>query len=276
MRAFHILIVDDDPIARTALAALMRKLGFTNVDQAVNGFEALRLLISRQYDLIFLDNLMPVMSGLEFLRRCKCGGILDGSAVVMITTAADTTTIKAIRDEKLKMDDFIIKPLERTVIAAKVDRLLQSGKTAPTRRLIDPSALPEGVAKGQFLSITTESRGGSAAITLFGFFLNDDRQFVKDLPDAIAGRAETTIALDLSNVLMIDEFGLGMLLLINGVATLAGKRLGMVLDELTIKNRLVGLGLSRIIPVLEAAPEAGPDQRQVLPGHFVQRAADLG
>ena len=91
MRAFHILIVDDDKIVRMTLEALLRKLGFNNIEQAANGFEALKLLISRQYDLIFLDNMMPVMSGLEFLRRCKCGGVLDWTTVDRCTTSGSTS-----------------------------------------------------------------------------------------------------------------------------------------------------------------------------------------
>lgn len=274
MRAFHILIVDDDGVVRTALEALLRKLGFSTIDQAANGFEALKLLISRQYDLIFLDNLMPVMSGLEFLRRCKCGSVLDWTTVIMLTAAADNGTIKAIRDESLKVDDVIIKPLDRAVIAAKVDRLLHHTKTAPARRLVQLAALPAKANKGLFLTIDSESAGDTATIRLFGFFLNDDRHFVKDLPDSISTRPEKAIALDLVNVLMIDEFGLGMLLLVNGVATLGGKRLGVVLDEKTIKNQLVTLGLTKIIPVIETAPRQ--PGLEMMPGHYDTRAVILG
>ena len=107
--------------------------------------------------------------------------------------------------------------------------------------------------KGSFLSIETVSDGAIATIRMFGFFLNDDRKLVKDLPDIISGMAESTILLDFSNVLMIDEFGLGMLLLMNGVATMAGKRFEMLLDEKTAGKRLNSIGLSRIIPVHKGA-----------------------
>ena len=276
MRAFNILIVDDDKIVRMTLDSLLRKLGFSTIDQAANGFEALKLLIARQYDLIFLDNLMPVMSGLEFLRRCKYGGILDGTTVVMLTGTAGTDTISAIRDEALRIDDFIIKPLDRAVISAKIDRLLHNAKTAPARRLLQIDSLPPGTSKGDFLSITTETTDETATIRMFGFFLNDDRQFIKDLPDSIASRPEKAIVLDLTNLLMIDEFGLGMLLLVNGVATMCGKRLAMTLDEKTIKNQLVALGLTRIIPLIEAAPAVPDAAAAPLPGRDDERAALLG
>ncbi|MEI6558290.1 MAG: response regulator [Rhodospirillaceae bacterium] len=274
MRAFHILIVDDDSVVRMALEALLRKLSFSNIDQAANGFDALTLLIGRQYDLIFVDNAMPVMSGLEFLRRCKCGSVLDWTTVIMLTASADGAIVSAIRDEALKVDDFIIKPFDRKVVGAKLDRLLRSEKTSPVQRLIQLASLPADSRKGAFLSITSESRDEVATVRLFGFFLNDDRHFVKDLPDTISSRPEPSIILDLSNVLMIDEFGLGMLLLINGVATMAQKRLALSLDDKTIKGRLVALGLSQIIPVIDDTAERPVRQatavagRELLPGRY--------
>ncbi|MEI7609886.1 MAG: response regulator [Rhodospirillaceae bacterium] len=274
MRPFHILIVDDDKIVRMTLEATLKKLGFSTIDQAADGLEALKLLIFRQYDLIFLDNLMPRMSGLEFLRRCKCGAILDWTTVVMITTAADRTTVGAIRDEGLKIDDLIIKPLDRAVIAAKVDRLLHSARSAPARRLLELASLPGDIKRGIFLSICSEGRGDTASIRLFGFFLNDDRHFVKDLSDSVSSRGEKSIVLDLVNVLMIDEFGLGMLLLVNGVATMAGKRLGMVVDEKTIGGRLLSLGVDRIIPVIDPLPAS--DEQGPMPGRYGPRDVILG
>ena len=252
MRAFLILIVEDNESIRVALTTLLRKLSFNNIDLAPNGYEALKLLITRQYDLIFLDNLMPVMSGLEFLRRCKCGSILDWTTVMMVTAAADGDTVNAIRDEALKVDEFVIKPLDFKVISSKIDRLLRSDRNSPVQRLIQVDSLSNAAQKGSFLSISSKKHDDTVIIQMFGFFLNDDRKLVKDIPDIITNMSENIIAIDLRNVLMIDEFGLGMLLLMNGVATMAGKQFGMILDEKTIGNRLTGLGLPLIIPVRTA------------------------
>ena len=82
MRSFHILIVEDDPLLSKALKAMLADMSFRNIDVAENGFAALRMLISSQYDLILLDNQMPVISGLELLRRCKSGCILDWTTVI--------------------------------------------------------------------------------------------------------------------------------------------------------------------------------------------------
>ena len=250
MRAFHILIVEDNKSIGIALETFLRKQSFNNIDLALNGLDALKLLITKQYDLIFLDNQMPVMSGLEFLRRCKCGTILDGTTVMMVTAAADGDTVNAIRQEALKVDEFVVKPLDFKVISAKIDRLLRSSKTSPVQRLIQFESLRGDIQKGVFLSFATESQDDVAIIRMFGFFLNDDRKIVKDLPEIVTDMSEKSISIDLTNVLMIDEFGLGMLLLINGVATMSGKQVGMILDDKTIGKRLTSLGFPQIIPVV--------------------------
>jgi two-component system cell cycle sensor histidine kinase/response regulator CckA len=68
-----VLIVDDDPVIRNLIAALLRRRGFLVV-QAANGEEALTLLGSEQnqggqseYDLLLIDLMMPKLSGWEVL-----------------------------------------------------------------------------------------------------------------------------------------------------------------------------------------------------------------
>ena len=210
MHAFHILIVEDNDSLRTFLDMSLRKLSFNNIDHAPNGLEALKLLIANKYDLIFLDNKMPIMTGIDFLLRCKYGDILDWSTVVMITAVADHETIKTIKSESLKVDEFMVKPIDVTVLSSKIDRLLQSAKTNPIQKLIQMSNFVE--FKGSFLSINTEVKNDVVTVQMFGFFLNDDRELVKELPDRIANIPQQTIVIDLTNILMIDEFGFGFLL----------------------------------------------------------------
>ncbi len=257
MRPFQILIVEDDDILSRALKAMLMGMSFRNIDQAGNGFDALKMLISNQYDLIFLDNQMPEMSGLELLRRCKSGSILNWTTVVMITGGADSATINAIRSEELKVDEFIVKPIDFRLLSGKVDRLLR-GKNSPVQRLVELESLPDDVQQGSFLSIANQTSGDTATISLFGFFLNDDRNLVKGMPEQIAAMPEEAIVLDLSNVLMIDEVGIGVLLLTNSVAAMAGKRLSMIVDDRTIGKRLAGLGLTRIIPTVDKSSDARP------------------
>ncbi len=67
----RILIVDDHPLTRDALAALLTQQGFDVVGEAADGNEALSLVRTLQPDLVLLDLTMPGMDGLTALPRIR-------------------------------------------------------------------------------------------------------------------------------------------------------------------------------------------------------------
>ena len=68
MSAKRILVTEDDPSIRALLATILRHANY-EVDTANNGQEAVRKASQTAYDVIVLDLMMPVMSGLEVLER---------------------------------------------------------------------------------------------------------------------------------------------------------------------------------------------------------------
>ena len=70
----RILVVDDHPLTRDALASLLAQGGFDVVGEAADGAEALELAQSLQPDLVLLDLSMPGMDGLSALPRPPGGG----------------------------------------------------------------------------------------------------------------------------------------------------------------------------------------------------------
>ncbi len=66
----RIMIVDDEPMVRTALARLLALKGHT-VRQAASGAEALALANTEQFDIVFTDHGMPEMSGIELARALR-------------------------------------------------------------------------------------------------------------------------------------------------------------------------------------------------------------
>jgi DNA-binding NarL/FixJ family response regulator len=67
----RILIVDDHPLTRDALAALLTQQGFDVVGEAADGNEAVALVGTLQPDLVLLDLTMPGMDGLTALPRIR-------------------------------------------------------------------------------------------------------------------------------------------------------------------------------------------------------------
>jgi two-component system chemotaxis response regulator CheY len=86
--AVRVLIIDDSSAMRKVLALALRKAKaeVSEVWEAGNGREALNLLEGKTPELILCDIYMPVMGGLEFLKRRKGLAALTDIPVVMIST----------------------------------------------------------------------------------------------------------------------------------------------------------------------------------------------
>jgi two-component system chemotaxis response regulator CheY len=88
MKNLRALIIDDSSVMRKIVERSLRQAGLelSEVREASNGAEALTLLAKSAVDLILCDINMPVMDGLEFVRRLKEVDTAKAVPVVMITT----------------------------------------------------------------------------------------------------------------------------------------------------------------------------------------------
>lgn len=102
----RILIVDDEPSVRSALRRTLRKEGY-ELSFAESAAEALEMLSRDQPDLIVSDHLMPEMTGLEFLQRCR---LLypEVGRIVLTGQAEMETVVAAINDGAVFR--FLTKP----------------------------------------------------------------------------------------------------------------------------------------------------------------------
>ena len=94
--AVRILIVDDHPLTRDALASLLNQGGFDVVGEAADGTEALELARSLQPDLVLLDLSMPGLDGLAVLPRLR--SVCSTCEVVVLTASGtEDNLLSAIR-----------------------------------------------------------------------------------------------------------------------------------------------------------------------------------
>ncbi len=93
--AIRALIVDDSSVMRKIVERSLRQAGIelTEVLEAGNGAEALKVLAGNQVDLILSDINMPVMDGLEFVRQLNASGAAAQTPVVMITTEGSESNV---------------------------------------------------------------------------------------------------------------------------------------------------------------------------------------
>jgi two-component system chemotaxis response regulator CheY len=105
----RLLVVDDALFMRKMIRGVAAEAGWEVAGEAANGEEAIALYERLKPDLVTMDLVMPLMGGLEALRRIRES---DPEAQIIVVTALDQkqALMDSIRDGAL---DFIVKPFER-------------------------------------------------------------------------------------------------------------------------------------------------------------------
>ena len=116
----RILVVDDEPNARAALAELLRDEGYS-VDTASDGFKALPKLEEFAPDLLLTDLRMPGLNGIELLRKARAVDP-EMAAVVMTAHGEVETAVAAMREGAA---DYLSKPLVFDELKIVLERALE-------------------------------------------------------------------------------------------------------------------------------------------------------
>jgi len=112
-----IIIVDDEPLARSRLLAMITELDAGEVvGEADNGADALRLMEQVAPDIVLLDIRMPGMDGIEVARHLAA--TLRPPAVIF-TTAYDSHALAAIETNAV---DYLLKPIRKPRLQAALER----------------------------------------------------------------------------------------------------------------------------------------------------------
>jgi len=109
---YRVLVVDDNVINRKVATAMLASYGF-QIHEASSGTAAIELVKKNQYDMIFMDHMMPEMDGMETTRiiQSECKETADNAIIVALTANA----IQGAREMYLEngFKDFLSKPFER-------------------------------------------------------------------------------------------------------------------------------------------------------------------
>ena len=112
-----VLIVDDEPVGRDTLEALLFNQGY-HLAFASDGVEALAKTAELTPDLILLDVMMPGMDGFEVCRRLRADPVLAEVPVILVTALDDSES--RLRGIEAGADDFVTKPYNRAELRARV------------------------------------------------------------------------------------------------------------------------------------------------------------
>ena len=143
LRPFHILVVDDEEIARTNVQHILAKEGY-QVKTAANGLEALEIAGKEVFDLILTDLKMDKMDGLQLLEAVK--DVAPHAAVVMITGFATVDTAVAAMQKGAV--HYLSKPIKIEELRATVKKIFEKKRTLQkTRGPVLCFAGPPGTGK---------------------------------------------------------------------------------------------------------------------------------
>ena len=77
-----VLVVDDYKTMVRIICNLLKQIGFTTVDEASDGHQALELMTTRTYQLVISDWNMAPMTGLDLLKKVRADGELEAAVLL--------------------------------------------------------------------------------------------------------------------------------------------------------------------------------------------------
>jgi pilus assembly protein CpaE len=178
MAGEKILCVDDEDAIRKLCTVYLAKRGY-RVEAVANGVEALRIDESKgPPDLVVTDVNMPLMNGLELVKRLREDRRTARTPIIVLSAAKQEQDILAGYSHGA--DDYIGKPIDLAVLAAKIETILRQ-----TRGLVaDVIAAPRKLA---VVIAFAHGKGGVGATTL-----------AANVASALAAEGKSVVLLDLN------------------------------------------------------------------------------
>ena len=117
------LVVDDFPTMRRIARSLLKELGFTNVDEAEDGQDALNKLRAGNFEFVVSDWNMPNLDGLEMLKEIRQDDALKDLPVLMVTAEAKKENI--IAAAQAGANGYVVKPFTAATLEEKLNKIFE-------------------------------------------------------------------------------------------------------------------------------------------------------
>ena len=121
------LVVDDEPMNLNVASGLFRKYGML-VDTALSGAEAIRLCRENEYDIVFMDHMMPEMDGVEAMKHIRHHAEKEHREISVVALTANA--LSSAREMFLAegFDGFVSKPIEIPELERVLKRILPKNR----------------------------------------------------------------------------------------------------------------------------------------------------
>ncbi len=118
-----ILIVDDMSTMRRIIRTILNQLGYTNIEEAEHGKQALAKLKKERYDFVITDWNMPEMDGLTLVKEIRNDPELKDIPILMVTAEAKKENV--IEALKAGVNNYIVKPFTPEVLKEKMEKIFK-------------------------------------------------------------------------------------------------------------------------------------------------------
>ncbi|MGE0529283.1 MAG: response regulator [Bdellovibrionales bacterium] len=127
------LLVDDFEIVRVMLRNILVEQGFSAIDEARDGRQAIAKLTDahstgQPFDVILCDWNMPEVTGMDVLEYCRSESAYRELPFIMITAEADQASVIAAL--KAGATDYLVKPIVPEILARKVNKIMGKNQGA--------------------------------------------------------------------------------------------------------------------------------------------------
>jgi two-component system chemotaxis response regulator CheY len=117
-KSMKVLVVDDYKTMVRLIQNLLKELGFTNLDEASDGQEALAKLKRDTYGLVISDWNMEPMTGYELLQAVRADEDLKSLPFILVT--AESKIENVVMAKKAGVNNYIVKPFNAATLKQKM------------------------------------------------------------------------------------------------------------------------------------------------------------
>jgi len=182
-----VLVVEDEPALLTLLRYNLEREGF-RVAAAADGEEALLLAREEKPDLVLLDWMLPLLSGIEVCRQLRRLPEMRSIAVIMLTAKGEEAD--KLRGLDVGADDYVTKPFSPSELMARVKAVLRRSKPQISLETLIYRDLAMDLATHRVRRAGQEVHLGPTEFRLLRFLMeNQGRVFSREqLLDHVWGR----------------------------------------------------------------------------------------
>lgn len=117
--SIRVLVVDDQLTMRALVRSALQQIGFTDVNEAPDGEEGLKTLVTKGAHLVISDYNMPKMDGLDFLRAIRSHEPTKKTAFIMLTGRSDKELVQ--RAIQFGVNNYLTKPFTTASLKQKIE-----------------------------------------------------------------------------------------------------------------------------------------------------------